>query len=407
MNSLIGFLLSGVVLTENVINTCYIAGLQIFLIMAIFYRKKETQVGPIIRYKYRPLIFIPIFFSLAYPLFLIIGYLWATTLVFSEVMLVLLYIIDSRRPNRGIIKTMKEGSVQLSTRRFSFFNPIAVIIGGEINMKKTELKMKLVSFVFVSLLMASMFAGLVSANASDMDEISYFDISVEDSKLMIDSDPNLIILDVRTQSEYDSGHIEDAVLIPVSELEERIDELDTDKKILVYCNCGGKSANASDILIQYGFEGVYNMERGITAWTDLGYPVVSNSEGLETFSYDGSLSSEIDEALENNKSVFIYFYIDSCHFCEDQKPIIDGLEQEYADEIAFIRVNGQENPQAMNEFGVGGFPTMFLIVDKGDERYVYQRFGGFTEKEVFGESFDYIIENGTLPEDYGSSYSSF
>ena len=42
MNSLIGFLLSGVVLVENVINICYIVGLQFFLIIAIFYMQKET-----------------------------------------------------------------------------------------------------------------------------------------------------------------------------------------------------------------------------------------------------------------------------------------------------------------------------------------------------------------------------
>ena len=118
-----------------------------------------------------------------------------------------------------------------------------------------------------------------------------------------------------------------------------------------------------------------------------------------------SLSSEIDTLL-NNKPVFLFFYTDWCHFCQQQKPIIDELEQEYADKFAFIRVNAEENPQAMDEFGVTGFPAMFLIVDKNEHGYVYQEFDGVTEKEILKESFDYVIENGGLPEDFGSPQSN-
>ena len=52
-----------------------------------------------------------------------------------------------------------------------------------------------------------------------------------------------------------------------------------------------------------------------------------------------SLSSKIDTLL-NDKPVFLFFYTDWCHFCQEQKPIIDELEQEYADKIAFILTCG-------------------------------------------------------------------
>jgi len=119
-----------------------------------------------------------------------------------------------------------------------------------------------------------------------------------------------------------------------------------------------------------------------------------------------SLSSKIDTML-NDKPVFLFFYTDWCHFCQEQKPIIDELEQEYADKIAFIRVNADENPHAVNEFGVTGFPAMFLIVDKSEFGYVYQGFRGFTEKEALKKSFDYVIENGSLPEGFESSSLQF
>ena len=58
------------------------------------------------------------------------------------------------------------------------------------------------------------------------------------------------------------------------------------------------------------------------------------------------LSSEIDGFLATNKLVFVFFHAQWCHLCDDQKSIIDELEQEYAGKIAFFRVNAEENPQA-------------------------------------------------------------
>jgi len=83
----------------------------------------------------------------------------------------------------------------------------------------------------------------------------------------------LVVLDVRTQSEYDSGHIRNAKLIPHTELEGRLDELNKTDGILVYCRTGGRSSTASQILVDNGFLYVYNMLGGITAWIDEGYPV--------------------------------------------------------------------------------------------------------------------------------------
>ena len=103
--------------------------------------------------------------------------------------------------------------------------------------------------------------------------IGYSNVTVSAAKNMIGSNPSLIVLDVRLQSEYDSGHIRNAKHIPVGELEGRLDELGTADEILVYCRSGGRSATASQILADNGFSHVYNMLGGITAWIDVGYPV--------------------------------------------------------------------------------------------------------------------------------------
>jgi len=100
---------------------------------------------------------------------------------------------------------------------------------------------------------------------------SYVNVTVSEAKQMIESNPSLVILDVRAREEYESGHIENAVLIPVGELQNRIAELDKEKETLVYCKLGGRSATASGILVANGFKAVYNMLGGITAWRNAGY----------------------------------------------------------------------------------------------------------------------------------------
>lgn len=138
----------------------------------------------------------------------------------------------------------------------------------------------------------------------------YVDVSVSEAKDMIDSNPLLVILDIRTQSEYNSGHIRNAKLIPHTELEARIGELEEDRLILVYCHSGGRSAAASQILVDNGFTEVYNMFGGILAWMDEDYPVYirysSIQQALNNASYGDRIFVSSGTYLEHvviNKSL--------------------------------------------------------------------------------------------------------
>jgi rhodanese-related sulfurtransferase len=84
----------------------------------------------------------------------------------------------------------------------------------------------------------------------------------------------VFILDVRKQEEYDEGHIIGSTLIPVQELEARLNELPRNKKILVYCRSGNRSVTASETLVKNGFAQIFNMKGGITEWKNAGYDVV-------------------------------------------------------------------------------------------------------------------------------------
>ncbi len=97
------------------------------------------------------------------------------------------------------------------------------------------------------------------------------DSTVEEVYAMIETNPEeIILLDVRTEGEYNAEHLEIAGVelkhIPLSELEKRLGELDPSKKLIVYSKNGADSRTASEILAQHGFGLVYNMLGGIDEW---------------------------------------------------------------------------------------------------------------------------------------------
>ena len=97
-------------------------------------------------------------------------------------------------------------------------------------------------------------------------------IMVADVQKKISEKVNILLLDVRTATEFDGplGHLAGAVLFPVQELEQRIDELNEhkEKEIIVICHSGNRSQTGTRILISYGFNAV-NMLGGMKTWNDL------------------------------------------------------------------------------------------------------------------------------------------
>ncbi len=82
-------------------------------------------------------------------------------------------------------------------------------------------------------------------------------------------------LDVRTQAEWDQGHIARSTLVPLDELQGRMSELPRGQDIVVVCRSGARSKEGAAILRQAGFTRVTCMIGGIQAWVAAGYPVTN------------------------------------------------------------------------------------------------------------------------------------
>ncbi len=95
----------------------------------------------------------------------------------------------------------------------------------------------------------------------------YRDVEPAEALALWESAPGLFVLDVRTPAEFASGHIPNAHLIPIDELEDRLSELPSrDTAILVHCAAGGRSAAACDTLGHRGWTGLMNLAGGMHTW---------------------------------------------------------------------------------------------------------------------------------------------
>ena len=92
-------------------------------------------------------------------------------------------------------------------------------------------------------------------------------ITAQQAKEMMDTQSNYIILDTRTQEEYDKGHIPGAILIPYDEILQKAESVLTDKNqlILVYCRSGRRSKLASEDLVKLGYTNIREFG-GIIDW---------------------------------------------------------------------------------------------------------------------------------------------
>jgi rhodanese-related sulfurtransferase len=106
-------------------------------------------------------------------------------------------------------------------------------------------------------------------------QANYSEVTAEQAAELINN-IHPLVLDVRTPAEYQMGHLENSVLIPVQELQSRLQEIEAHKNddILIYCATGNRSTVAAKILIDAGFKRITNLRHGIAEWQGKNFPVV-------------------------------------------------------------------------------------------------------------------------------------
>jgi rhodanese-related sulfurtransferase len=139
-----------------------------------------------------------------------------------------------------------------------------------------------IKLIFSLLLLISLLIPITQCKkaASDQDQlVEVTNITPAEAKQLIDANQgngNFVILDVRTPAEFNSGHIEDAINIDFNagDFQSQVNMLDIRNIYLVYCRSGNRSAQAASIMVNLGFQQLYNMLGGISQWQAGGFEII-------------------------------------------------------------------------------------------------------------------------------------
>ena len=119
----------------------------------------------------------------------------------------------------------------------------------------------------LSILLAMLVLTACGQNKENKQEAVYMNITAQEAKKIMDTEQDYIILDTRTQEEYDEGHIPGAIVISHEEIKEKAESVLKDKNqlILVYCRSGRRSKLASEDLVELGYTNIKEFG-GIIDW---------------------------------------------------------------------------------------------------------------------------------------------
>lgn len=124
----------------------------------------------------------------------------------------------------------------------------------------------LLSFV-VALALSTLFNTAMAADAKN--------ISVDEAAKLLKTDTNIVVLDVRTPGEFESGHIKGATNINLNDkdFKKRVAALDKSKTYIIHCAAGGRSTKACEQIKGMKFKNMLHMNEGFNAWKEAGKPV--------------------------------------------------------------------------------------------------------------------------------------
>jgi len=121
--------------------------------------------------------------------------------------------------------------------------------------------------VLVAFLAVGLFLSACGSADETQEPASWRTISAEEAMQLMSDTQGFILVDVRTEQEYQEAHIEGAILIPSSDIEALAESMlpDKDATILLYCRSGGRSAGAAATLAGMGYTNIYDFG-GIMSW---------------------------------------------------------------------------------------------------------------------------------------------
>lgn len=189
-----------------------------------------------------------------------------------------------------------------------------------------------------------------------------------------------MLLDVRTQGEFDNEHIKNSGQLNyyAFDFKKKLLLLPKDEPVYLYCTTGYRSEKAAKILTKNGFTHVYNLEHGIMEWNLLDLPVV---EGEKTDKKQADKIS-IDlfaKTISSDTLVLIDFYAPWCGPCRKMMPLIDSLKTQYHPRMKVFKVNVDASKKLVKQQKIIGVPLFRMY---RNNELLFEQDGMLTRKEL-------------------------
>jgi len=185
-----------------------------------------------------------------------------------------------------------------------------------------------------------------------------------------------LILDVRTDKEFRSGHISQAMQANWNDsvqFRERIKYIDPHQPVYVYCLVGGRSAAAATWMRNHGFSQVIELEGGLNAWKKAGKP-------LEGFQNEKQISlEEYESMIPKTGTVLVDIGADWCPPCRKMQPVTDALKKDPSLHFSMINIDAGTQTELMKALDIDPIPV-FIIYKNGKETW---RKEGIVSQEEF------------------------
>ncbi|MEP6700971.1 MAG: rhodanese-like domain-containing protein [Bacteroidota bacterium] len=177
------------------------------------------------------------------------------------------------------------------------------------------------------------------------------------------SSGNVQILDVRTSNEYNSGHIKNALQADWTnsiQFTDRIQYVEKDKPVYIYCLVGGRSASAADWMRKNGFKNVVELQGGINAWKKAERPLEGSSNETQM------TMEEYLAAISPNKITLVDFGATWCPPCVKMAPIINELQNNKSLGFLLVKIDAGIHTNLMKALNIEPIP-LFIIYKNGKE----------------------------------------
>lgn len=206
---------------------------------------------------------------------------------------------------------------------------------------------------------------ILSISCSNSQNFKSVDVATFKSTLEKTNDVQLI--DVRTEDEFNGGHIENAKNIDWNgnDFDAQLTSLDKTKPVLVYCLSGGRSKKAAAKLTELGYKEVIELDGGYLAW--------SKANPQSNAVWIGMTKEEYAKLLTSDKIVVVDFYAKWCAPCKKMAPYLEKMNTELANTVTIHRIDADKNKSLFNALGYQGLPVI-LVFKNGKETFSKNEF---------------------------------